>query len=316
MSPFTIGVVRPLIYLPQGVVDDSRCMEAAMAHEMAHVARFDALWLGLQNFLQAVYFFNPVVWIAGSRLNHAREQLCDATVVAADRLAARDYVGGLLYVLRLELRGLGAPTMTARKRRIGMRILNILEREGGPRPMGGLAALVSVVFGILLLPLGSGGASAPPAAVVVVQNAPELQHGQDVEFVNPLPDGRMTWSWGPGHRDPFTGMEVSHQGIDLAAPAGTPVASPADGVVRVATEAYEPSPGSGTVIIVEHAEGLVTFYAHLGVLEVIEGERVERGDVIATVGSTGRSTGPHLHFEVRRDGEAVDPAEFVAEWRK
>jgi beta-lactamase regulating signal transducer with metallopeptidase domain len=95
---------------------------------MAHVARFDALWLALQHILQAVYFFHPLVWISGAKLNEERERLCDATVVSAGRLTARNYVGGLLNVLRLDLQGVEAPTMTAEKRRIGVRIQNIIER--------------------------------------------------------------------------------------------------------------------------------------------------------------------------------------------
>jgi len=315
LTPLTVGVIRPLIYLPLGATQDRRCVEAAIAHEMAHVARFDALWLGLQNLLQTVYFFNPVVWMAGAQLNHAREQLCDATVVAADRLAARDYVGGLLNVLRLELRGTGAPTMTARKRRIGMRILNIFEREHGPRPTLGAAVIWTAVIGLFLLPLGAGSAAQPPAADAVAQTVPEVVTLRDAGFVNPLADGRVTWSWGPGHRDPFTGDEVTHRGIDVAAPDGAPVIAPAEGVVRVATESFEPSPGSGTVILIDHEEGISTFYAHLGSLAVDEGQRVERGAVIATVGSTGKSTGPHLHFEVRQNGEPVDPALFVNDWK-
>ncbi len=316
MTPFTVGVIRPVIYLPSAVEGDSRCMAAAIAHEMAHVARFDAMWLGLQQLIQTVYFFNPVVWIAGYRLNDAREQLCDATVVSAGGIAAREYAGGLLDVLRLELRGAGVPTMTARKRRINVRILSIFEREGGRRPRIVGAVVFSVVFGMFLLPLGSGGASALPAPDAV--GVSQIDHGQiagvDFEISNPLPEGRITWSWGPGHLDPFTHEEVSHKGIDLAAPAGTPVTCPADGVVRVATRVYETSPGSGTVILIDHGNGFETFFAHLGSLAVVEGQQIEKGAVIATVGSTGKSTGPHLHFEVRQDGESVNPAGFVEEW--
>ena len=318
MTPFTVGVVRPVIFLPTAVAGDRRCVAAAIAHEMAHVARFDALWLGLQQLIETVYFFNPVVWIAGVRLHDAREQLCDATVVSAGRLAARDYAGGLLDVLRLELRGAGVPTMTARKRRINVRILNIFKREGGRRPRVGGAVVFAGAFGLFLLPLGGGGASPPPSpdAVGIARTDPGRVGGDGFAISNPLPGGRTTWSWGPGHRDPFSGHEVFHKGIDLAAPSGTPVTSPADGVVIVATEAYDPSPGSGTVVLIDHGNGLETFFAHLGSLVVREGQEIEKGAVIATVGSTGKSTGPHLHFEVRRDGEAVDPADFVAEWRR
>lgn len=315
LTPFTVGLIRPVIYLPQAALGDPGCTEAAMAHEMAHVSRFDALWLDLQHILQSVYFFNPIVWITGVLIVEAREQLCDATVVAADRLAARDYVGGLLHVLRFELQGVGAPTMAARKRRLVVRIRNIFKREGAPGPRVVGPVVAAAVVGLFLLPFGTSGADTPPEPAVVAtgQTAPET--ADPMSLVNPLPDGRVTWDWGPGHRDPFTGEEVTHRGIDLAAGSGTPVISPADGVVRVATENYEPSAAAGTVVIIEHGDGLSTFFAHLESLEVVEGESVQQGAVIATVGSTGKSTGSHLHFEVRRDGEAVNPAEFVVEWQ-
>jgi len=206
---------------------------------------------------------------------------------------------------------------STRKRRIGVRIRNIYEREGG-QPKVGFAVVVAAVVGCVLLPLGSSGAdsSAAPAVPAAEERASAPSPDEAVRLSNPLPEGRVTWSWGPGHLDPFTHKEVSHTGIDLAAPTGTRVVAPADGVVRVATESYDPSPASGTVILIDHDNGLSTFFAHLHSLEVSPGQTVEKGAVIGTVGSTGRSTGPHLHFETRRDGEAVNPAEYVEEWRE
>jgi murein DD-endopeptidase MepM/ murein hydrolase activator NlpD len=135
-----------------------------------------------------------------------------------------------------------------------------------------------------------------------------------VQLSNPLPDGRITARWG-GMKDPWNGDDVFHKGVDVASASGTPVLAPAPGVVLVATEDYEPSPASGTVIIVDHGDGLQTMYAHLGSLAVADGDSVARGQLLARVGSTGKSTGPHLHFEVRRNGEPRDPADFVADWR-
>ena len=198
-----------------------------------------------------------------------------------------------------------------------MRMINIFERDGRRRPSVAAAVALAGLVGFFLLPLGNGSAvaQAEPAEVASELVDPDVPIDVTAGFENPLAVGRVTWSWGPGHRDPFTHEEVFHRGIDVAAAPGTQVVSPADGVVRIATEAYEPSPESGTVVLIDHADGITTFYAHLGSLTVAAGERVARGEVIATVGSTGKSTGPHLHFEVRRDGEAVNPAEFVEEWK-
>ena len=109
-------------------------------------------------------------------------------------------------------------------------------------------------------------------------------------------------------RDPFEGRTKMHQGIDLAAPIGTPIYATADGLV---TEAGWNSGGYGNLIKVEHGKGIETRYAHLSKIAVRAGQRIRRGDIIGRMGSTGRSTGSHLHYEVRIDGRAVNPIPFM-----
>ncbi len=104
--------------------------------------------------------------------------------------------------------------------------------------------------------------------------------------------------------DPIEGDVRVHTGIDLRAAAGTPVRAAGPGVVTFAGQAG----GYGNLVTVDHGGGLETRYAHLADIGVKVGQRVEPGAHLATVGATGRATGPHLHFEVRRDGRAVDPA--------
>ncbi len=115
-------------------------------------------------------------------------------------------------------------------------------------------------------------------------------------------DGRVSSRF--GHRsDPFTGEHRSHHGVDIAAAEGAPIQAVRAGTVTFAGE----QGGYGNVVILDHGDGLETRYAHCKALNVEAGQRVHAGGVVATVGSTGRSTGPHLHFEVRRDDEPVDP---------
>ncbi len=98
-----------------------------------------------------------------------------------------------------------------------------------------------------------------------------------------------------------------HDGIDLAAPANTPVKTAAEGTVLFAGE----QKGYGLIVIVEHLRGLVTLYAHNRDVRVKGGQKVREGQVIATVGDSGATSGPHLHFEVRQDGHPVDPLEHL-----
>ncbi len=106
---------------------------------------------------------------------------------------------------------------------------------------------------------------------------------------------------------PFTGMREFHKGIDVVARPGTPVVATADGVVIFAGRFG----GYGNTVIISHRNGFRTLYAHLRKIVVKRGQRVRRGQVIGTVGSTGLSTGPHLHYEVRYRGKALNPRNYI-----
>jgi len=111
-----------------------------------------------------------------------------------------------------------------------------------------------------------------------------------------------------GHRiSPHKGIKKMHEGIDVGAPYGTPILAPADGVVTYSGN----KAGFGKFVQIDHGYGLETIYAHSQKLIAKKGNKVKRGDLIARVGSTGYSTGPHLHYEVRVNGIAVDPLYFV-----
>ena len=119
--------------------------------------------------------------------------------------------------------------------------------------------------------------------------------------------GRFSWPLDGGRISDHFGGERQHRGIDLAAPLGTNIFAADDGVVRVA------SVGSsyGYYLIIDHQDGTETLYAHCSLLLATPGQEVKRGQIIALVGSTGHSTGPHLHFEVRVNGLNCDPALFL-----
>jgi murein DD-endopeptidase MepM/ murein hydrolase activator NlpD len=110
-------------------------------------------------------------------------------------------------------------------------------------------------------------------------------------------------------RDPFTGMRDFHQGLDLVAPIGTKVVAPADGIVTKAG----PAGGFGNSVFISHGYGIITRYGHLASYNVKVGQRVKRGDVVAMVGTTGRSTGPHLHYELLVHQRNVDPIKYILE---
>jgi murein DD-endopeptidase MepM/ murein hydrolase activator NlpD len=108
--------------------------------------------------------------------------------------------------------------------------------------------------------------------------------------------------------DPFRGRAAMHAGIDLAGPIGTPIYATADGIVQ--RSEYN-NGGYGNLVELDHGHGIQTRYGHLSKSMVVAGQKVKRGDMIALMGSTGRSTGSHLHYEVRIDGKAVNPVPFL-----
>jgi murein DD-endopeptidase MepM/ murein hydrolase activator NlpD len=123
---------------------------------------------------------------------------------------------------------------------------------------------------------------------------------------SPLVEGRLTSSFG-WRVHPISKKKKHHDGEDIAAPIGTPVMATAAGVVRFAGSRS----GYGHTIEIDHGNGFVTRYAHLRDLSVEAGQDVERGETIGTVGMTGRTTGPHLHYEVIRNGRPQNPHPFV-----
>jgi murein DD-endopeptidase MepM/ murein hydrolase activator NlpD len=127
-----------------------------------------------------------------------------------------------------------------------------------------------------------------------------------------LPEGRpVLKGWISSHfgyrTDPFTGRNALHRGVDFAGPAGSQVLAVAAGVVTYSKERF----GYGRTVEINHGNGYVTRYAHNEKALVQVGDTVQKGQPIALMGSTGRSTGPHLHFEVLKHGRAVDPMTFV-----
>jgi murein DD-endopeptidase MepM/ murein hydrolase activator NlpD len=122
----------------------------------------------------------------------------------------------------------------------------------------------------------------------------------------PVVDGWYSSNF--GYRiDPFTGLQTFHEGIDFPAESGTTVVAAASG--KVVESGFHPQ--YGKIIAIDHGNGLLSRYAHASQVYVSEGDLVVRGQRVATVGSTGRSTGPHLHFEVRLNGVPQNPARFL-----
>ncbi len=150
--------------------------------------------------------------------------------------------------------------------------------------------------------------SGRPAGGSAVDSRRSSEEDERLQRVASLPvlespvDGAVSSPFG-WRNDPFTGQRAFHAGVDYKAPEGAPVRACWDGEVVFAGE----KPGYGNIVVLEHSGGWRSFYGHAEGLDVSKGDSVQAGRKIATVGSTGRSTGPHLHFELRHQGQAFDP---------
>jgi murein DD-endopeptidase MepM/ murein hydrolase activator NlpD len=120
-------------------------------------------------------------------------------------------------------------------------------------------------------------------------------------------NGRLLSEFGD-REDPFSGEGARHTGVDISAPSGTPVHVAADGIVTCAEYVGH---GYGKMVIVDHGNGFTTRYAHLSRFEVVQGQEIRRGEILGESGATGRVTSPHLHFEVRIGGTAVNPHPYL-----
>ena len=159
------------------------------------------------------------------------------------------------------------------------------------------SAIVGLLTVLLVLPLLGA-----PAA----HSQPLHTSGRFKPEVFPVVGPRVSSLYGM-RVHPILKFSRLHQGIDLAAPAGSPIRAVASGVVVFA----DPYAGYGNLVVVAHPSGVTTHYGHCEKLLVKPGMRIRAGHILALVGSTGHSTGPHLHFEVRINGEARDPEDFL-----
>jgi murein DD-endopeptidase MepM/ murein hydrolase activator NlpD len=138
------------------------------------------------------------------------------------------------------------------------------------------------------------------------RNYPHLWQVNNRPSIWPV-DGRLRGFFGQ-RTDPFSGEHAFHRGVDILAPVGTPVRATADGVVRLA----EFMSGYGRIVVIDHGNGLQTCYAHLSRFAVVAGQEIRRGELVGNVGTSGRVTAPHLHYEVRRHGNSINPYSFLA----
>lgn len=340
VSPMLVGLLTPRLLLPAHLASfDTQQQQLIIAHELTHWRRRDHLWLHASLLLETVFWFNPAVRSLRVKLNWAQELSCDQQVLAGRPAQQRQSYAAAL-VAQLKLQQAMAPGAYATSAFGGAGLASLgarirLIRSYGPvRSLGALGkmlmggGLLALLAGSVLLQPAFAWRSVVPASGHVAGAAPAASQGHGAPVGDGQRGGAAAGVGLPVWRAPLELARVSsfygrrpkalpsssgfHAGIDFAARRGTPVLAPAPGTVLQSTALYDGQPKYGQVIVIDHGNGLRSLYAHLDRRSVRVGDTVAAGQTLGLSGATGRVTGPHLHLEVLRDGEHVDPARLIA----
>ncbi len=273
------------IFLPEGLSEKSR--ELIIRHEEMHAKYYHTLDLILVELFTAFLWFHPFVYFFRKSVRAVHEFQVDQHMVK-NAVSQKAYLQLLMKNLEIYRQPVGFYNyfygITLKKR------LKMMLHNKSHKGLKFRYLLLLPLAGILIMSFG-------------------IRHTDKPDYF-PLKKGsyeKITSTHGEVFKNPITQKVVTHKGLDLKAPEGTTVSAAGSGKVLKATL----KEGWGNLIVIDHGNGYETWYAHLQGFDVAEGERVTRGQKIARVGNTGYSTGPHLHFEVRLNGESIDPFEVV-----
>lgn len=259
---------------------------AIIEHELVHVRQYHWIDLLLVEIATALLWFNPLIYFYKKSIAIQHEYIADRSVLSS--IPVKEYLHCI--VRQLETNFQAALSSHFRTQSIKQRIKMMTNTKS-----------YSPIRYVIILPL------------VVVLLAAFTDRGapdQNQEFRSPVDVSKLRKEPGPGFGarvNPSNNKEQVHTGVDLVAPAGTAVYATANGVVAKTSVAGN----RGKFILINHDNKLASSYSHLEQISVKEGERVNQGQLIGLVGSTGVSTGPHLHFEILKEGKAVDPVPYL-----
>jgi len=294
-----LATLSSIVLLPRALIDAMTEQELRMviAHERAHLSRRDPLYFFVLALIDVLFWGYPPIRMQTRRCRLAAEIACDAVACAGEAQDRKAFASLIIKALQ-HASGQPVPHAPAvfsprSQGEFTMRLEHVIKPQRQPKRLS-QRMLICLAAGALL-PLASlQWAMAESAASVAFT-------------FNPVPWGKITSTFGEG-RDPFSNGTRQHNGVDIGAPLGTVIIAPASGVVSRVRPSDQ---GFGNLLEITHADGVVTRYGQLERFLVEMGDDVEAGQNIATVGSSGQSTGPHLHLEIYVDGELRDPADHI-----
>lgn len=320
-APFTLGILRPRIYLPDSLRGAAR--QAVLLHEQTHIRRGDPLTKPLFYAAVCLHWFNPLAWLAFRGFERDMEAACDEAAVQGRPLPERSAYCETL--LQFAVQGQRVPgSLTFGQGSVKGRIVHLLHyRRLGAGALAVCIAVVGLCFAACMV---RPELSAQPETTTATPESPATaETAQPAETPAPVVQTSALPTLSDAANSPrFVcpvkykyisrfATENSHRGDDLCAAEGTEIYAAADGVVLAAQEHYS----WGNFVEIDHgtdADGLrwVTLYAHMKSCAVVPGQTVTAGQVIGYVGSTGYTTGNACHFEMQVNGTLVEPRYFTA----
>lgn len=320
-SPYAIGIVRPIIVIPKNIerLSDMKMIEYILLHELQHIKKHDLLAKFFYLLVTILFWFNPLVWLGFKLFSDDQELDCDYQVLKyLDGHDILNYGHALLEltVIFKEKNSFAFSNSLLNHKFIGRRIHMISNHKNYTFKSKLLSSFVLMTLSLVMILTSPALAinsdhlmlGESDKGVDVVQASENQEHIKTEEVVQV--DDALQLQWPIDSQRITSAFEKRslgfHTGVDVAAASGSKIYAAEKGTVIYSgfKSTY------GKLVIIHHENDVSTRYAHCSELLVEEGESVSKGDIIAYVGNTGRSTGPHLHFEVRANGEAVDPIDF------
>lgn len=321
-APFTLGILRPRIYLPDSLRGTAR--QAVLLHEQTHIRRGDPLTKPLFYAAVCLHWFNPLAWLAFRGFERDMEAACDEAAVQGRPLPERNAYCETL--LQFAVQGQRVPgSLTFGQGSVKGRIVHLLHyRRLGAGALAVCIAVVGLCFAACMVrpelsaqPETTTAAPESPATAETAQPAetpaPVVQTSALPTLSDAANSPRFLCPVDYKYISRFRSDEDGHRGDDLCADEGTEIYAAADGVVLAAQEHYS----WGNFVEIDHgtdADGLrwVTLYAHMKSCAVVPGQTVTAGQVIGYLGHTGNVTGNSCHFEMMVNGILTEPRYFTA----
>ncbi len=315
-TPITVGIFKKKIILSKEMLNN-REYELILKHELFHIKNKDIEYKFLLLILNCIYWFNPIIYMFINQIDEILELNCDEFVIQGKNKFSRiEYAEILLSQIQKNqnMQYRFSINFANRRKNIMKRFSNIVDETKKKNivnvaTMSGLLILISVFIITIIPNINFATQDNEILNQVLVQDEQvKGEENEDLEitgetenFINPLKDKYFLTSRF-GQR-----LHNFHNGVDIATESGSDIVAVKSG--EVIFSGYEGA--YGNLVIIQHEGSIKTCYGQCSNLNVNVGDKVNQGDIIAQVGSTGNSTGPHLHFEIRINDEFVNPQDYI-----